>query len=205
MLRLLSSTPAATSADQATTENIFGRSPAGRWPGRCLQAGQCERWVRCGCGPSASVIWPPRGSAGLDVADGVALRVGTAETRAARSSSPRASPSASDRTVCGYGRRRSPRSRAPIALAVRPARSASSSWVSDRASRSRRSNTANSPGAAAASTGQTLTRAVHFGTAIQQGDHLWCRCGPGVGGATHGAARRWGLTASTASRPEDRP
>ena len=48
----------------------------------------------------------------------------------------------------------------PIALPVRPARSASSSWVSDRASRRRRSTTAKLPGAASASTGQTLAAPV---------------------------------------------
>ena len=77
-----------------------------------------------------------------------APRAGTAAMRAARSSSPRASPSASARTVWGYGRRRSPRSRAPIAFAVRPVCSASSSCVSDRDSRRRRNTTAKSPGAA---------------------------------------------------------
>ncbi len=68
-----------------------------------------------------------------------------AAASAARCASSSARASARARTVCGYGRRRSPRSRAPIALAVSPARSASSSWVSAAASRRPRNRDANSP------------------------------------------------------------
>ena len=50
-----------------------------------------------------------------------------ADTSADRSTSSSRNASASERTVCGYGYRRSPRSRAPTALTVSPARTASSS------------------------------------------------------------------------------
>ena len=76
-------------------------------------------------------------------AGAVALRLGTDARRDARSSPESFSASASEHTVCGYGRRRSPRSRSLMPLALRPALSANSSCVSPAASLNRRSRVPN--------------------------------------------------------------
>ena len=75
---------------------------------------------------------------------GRAAAARSAAARSARCGSSRSSASARARKVCGYGLRRSPRSSAPMAFVVSPARSASSSWVSA-PSRKPRSRAANSP------------------------------------------------------------
>ncbi len=73
--------------------------------------------------------------------DGSCPRAAARKSR--RSPSVRCSALARRCTVCGYGRWRSPRSRAPMPLAVRPAISASSSCVRPAASRWRRRSSPN--------------------------------------------------------------
>ncbi len=76
-------------------------------------------------------------------ADG--LRRVPAAMSAARSSSDTPSASESERTVCGYGLFRVPRSSELIACVVSSARSASSCWVSPARSRSERRSAPNCP------------------------------------------------------------
>jgi hypothetical protein len=69
-------------------------------------------------------------------------RLGTDASRAERSVSVSPSPSARSRMVARWGRSLTPRSRSEMARTLRPARSASASWVSSAASRYRRSRPA---------------------------------------------------------------